>query len=214
MASRRSARYKILSNGGKTSTACPEMCCFCFDVLIGHICRVEMPRNTLKFPNEEYPLFVSWKLLPDKKLRGCMGTFSAIKLHCGLREYALTSSLKDNRFSPVTFEEIPRLQCSVSLLTNFEGATDYMDWKVGIHGIRIEFLNEKGHKRTATYLPEVAHEQGWSHVQAIDSLLRKGGYKGAITRAVRESIKLTRYQSEKVIITYEEYMLMRQQVYS
>ena len=42
------------------------------------------------------------------------------------------SSLKDNRFTPVTFEEIPRLQCSVSLLTNFEGASNYMDWKVTV----------------------------------------------------------------------------------
>ena len=32
--------------------------------------------------------------------------------------------------------------------------------QVGRHGIRIEFLNEKGHKKTATYLPEVAPEQG------------------------------------------------------
>lgn len=33
-------------------------------------------------------------------------------------------------------------------------------FQVGVHGIRIEFLNEKGHKKTATYLPEVAIEQG------------------------------------------------------
>ena len=32
--------------------------------------------------------------------------------------------------------------------------------QVGVHGIRIEFINEKGSKRTATYLPEVAKEQG------------------------------------------------------
>lgn len=31
---------------------------------------------------------------------------------------------------------------------------------MGVHGIRIEFINEKGSKRTATYLPEVAKEQG------------------------------------------------------
>ncbi len=31
---------------------------------------------------------------------------------------------------------------------------------MGVHGIRIEFFNEKGSKRTATYLPEVAKEQG------------------------------------------------------
>lgn len=29
-----------------------------------------------------------------------------------------------------------------------------------MHGIRIEFHNEKGNKRTATYLPSVAMEQG------------------------------------------------------
>lgn len=29
-----------------------------------------------------------------------------------------------------------------------------------MHGIRIEFNTEKGYKRTATYLPEVAPEQG------------------------------------------------------
>ena len=32
--------------------------------------------------------------------------------------------------------------------------------QVGSNGIRIEFVNEKGHKKTATYLPEVATEQG------------------------------------------------------
>jgi len=29
-----------------------------------------------------------------------------------------------------------------------------------VNGVRIEFMNEKGHKKTATYLPEVATEQG------------------------------------------------------
>ena len=33
-------------------------------------------------------------------------------------------------------------------------------WQIGRHGIRIEFINEKGHRKTATYLPEVATEQG------------------------------------------------------
>ena len=35
-----------------------------------------------------------------------------------------------------------------------------VSFQVGIHGIRIEFHNEKGHRKTATYLPEVAKEQG------------------------------------------------------
>lgn len=78
----------------------------------------------------------------------------------GLREYAITSALKDSRFRPICRDEFSRLSVSVSILRHFEDAADYLDWEVGVHGIRIEFINEKGNKRTATYLPEVAPEQG------------------------------------------------------
>ncbi|XP_004710104.1 AMME syndrome candidate gene 1 protein isoform X2 [Echinops telfairi] len=119
-------------------------------------------------------------------------------------------ALKDSRFPPMTRGELPRLFCSVSLLTNFEDVCDYLDWEVGVHGIRIEFINEKGSKRTATYLPEVAKEQGWDHIQTIDSLLRKGGYKAPITNEFRKTIKLTRYRSEKMTLSYAEYLAHRQ----
>ena len=70
--------------------------------------------------------------------------------------------MKDSRFSPMNRDELPRLHVSVSILCHFEDATDFLDWEIGVHGIRIEFLNEKGNKKTATYLPEVAPEQGKS----------------------------------------------------
>ncbi|OWF51526.1 AMME syndrome candidate gene 1-like protein [Mizuhopecten yessoensis] len=125
----------------------------------------------------------------NRRLRGCIGTFSATNLHSGLREYAVTSAMKDSRFSPITKDEFSKLYVSVSILTNFEDAKDFEDWEVGTHGIRIEFLNEKGHKKTATYLPEVAIEQGWNIEQTIDSLLRKGGFRGTITNETCEFIK-------------------------
>lgn len=46
---------------------------------------------------------------------------------------------------------------------------------------------------------------GWNQTQTIDSLLRKGGFKGNVTPEVRASIKLTRYQSEKISASYGEY---------
>lgn len=70
------------------------------------------------------------------------------------------SAFKDSRFNPISREEFPRLHVSVSILRHFEDGADYLDWEVGVHGIRIEFHNEKGNKRTATYLPDVAREQG------------------------------------------------------
>lgn len=46
------------------------------------------------------------------------------------------------------------------MFKGFQEARDYLDWTLGVHGIRIEFLNERGSKRSATYLPSVATEQG------------------------------------------------------
>lgn len=47
---------------------------------------------------------------------------------------------------------------------------------------------------------------GWNQIQTIDSLLRKGGYKGTITAETRTSVCLIRFQSEKVTVSYAEYV--------
>lgn len=52
---------------------------------------------------------------------------------------------------------------------------------------------------------KVAPEQGWDQIQTIDSLLRKGGYRGQITQDTRRSIKLTRYTSTECQMSYPEY---------
>ena len=83
-----------------------------------------------------------------------MGTFSAKRLQKGLAEYSITrctsiriinyvgylttliefhyvfSSMKDSRFKPIRPDEIPRLLCAVSLLTNFEKGDHFLDWEV------------------------------------------------------------------------------------
>lgn len=46
---------------------------------------------------------------------------------------------------------------------------------------------------------------GWDQIQTIDSLLRKGGYRGNITNETRRGIKLTRYTSQALEMTYNEY---------
>lgn len=196
------------SHPGSSQVACIEMCFFCFDVLANHLNNVAPPKNPC-FTNDAFPLFVTWASGRDKRLRGCIGTFKATNLHKGLREYAIQSATKDERFHPINREELKNLFVSVSLLTQFEEANDYLDWEVGVHGIRIEFHNGRGSKDSATYLPEVASEQGWNHVQTIDSLLRKGGFRGAITSQVRQSINLTRYRSEKVTVGYNDYLVWR-----
>ena len=135
-------------------------------------------------------------------------------IHDGLREYALkrylrvliSSALSDSRFSPITASELSSLQVSISLLTNFQKREDLHDWTVGEHGIWIEFDLGSG-KRTATFLPEVAQEQGWTRQETLESLLRKGGHCGTVTREIWASVQLTRYQSLKESMDYDEYSL-------
>ena len=40
------------------------------------------------------------------------------------------SSMKDSRFHPIVLDELPHLECGVSLLTSFEQGAHYLDWEV------------------------------------------------------------------------------------
>lgn len=65
----------------------PEMGCYCFAVLHCHLHGFPQPPRP-GFTDDPFPLFVTWKAGRDQQLLGCMGTFSALSLHAGLRGYA------------------------------------------------------------------------------------------------------------------------------
>ncbi|XP_021730548.1 uncharacterized protein At2g38710-like isoform X2 [Chenopodium quinoa] len=116
-------------------------------------------------------------------------------------------ALRDRRFPPIQAKELPQLECTVSILTEYETAADHLDWEVGKHGIIIEFTDpDYNTRRSATYLPEVAAHEGWTKLEAIDSLMRKAGYNGVITDSVRQRIRMTRYQSTAFTMHYGEYI--------
>ncbi|OMP09767.1 hypothetical protein COLO4_05151 [Corchorus olitorius] len=127
-------------------------------------------------------------------------------------------ALRDRRFPPIQAKELPSLECTVSVLTDYETADNYLDWEnididivpyvfigVGKHGIIIEFTDDYNTRRSATYLPEVPAHEGWTKVEAIDSLMRKAGLNGPITESLRKRIKLTRYQSTIFTMHYSDY---------
>eukprot|EP00842_Homolaphlyctis_polyrhiza_P005150 jgi/Hompol1/5636/HPOL_004583-RA len=184
--------------------ATTDHCAYCFDVLVGHLGGSNAESIQPGFSNDSFPLFVTWTVTKTQQLRGCIGNFTPMPVHKGLRD-----ALRDNRFRPVSKSEIAHLSCGVSLLTDFEPASDWQDWSIGDHGIRIAFQDPNGVGRSGTYLPEVALEQGWNHTQAIDSLIRKAGFTGTITSALREEIQLTRYQSSKAHCSYQNFPLFK-----
>jgi len=205
----------------------------CFDSVIERLLnQPTSPAVKHTWNGAKFPLFVTWKKrgshANDWRLRGCIGTFSAKELAAGLREYAIIAALHDSRFTPISASELAHLRCDISLLTRFEQVTGaealaggthstapipLHDWVIGRHGITIEFACPSTSRRyNATFLPEVAHEQGWSHAQTLQELIHKSGYRGAVDAALHKRIALTRYQSDKESLTWQQYCELRQQL--
>ncbi|KAI9822451.1 MAG: hypothetical protein M1827_000170 [Pycnora praestabilis] len=157
---------------------------------------------------EEHPLFVTWNTISrsgNKSLRGCIGTFMAQEVDSGIKSYALTSAFEDTRFPPITIKELPTLEASVTLLTTFEPAPTPTSWTLGTHGLRISFPYHSK-RYSATYLPDVPVEQGWTKEETLNSLMRKAGWSGRKDdwRKVGD-LKVVRYQGRRVGVGYREW---------
>ncbi|BGP48256.1 hypothetical protein JCM10450v2_004128 [Rhodotorula kratochvilovae] len=133
-----------MSDPSTSDGALPEHAYYCFEVIQAVLEGSDPP--TPQFDADEaFPLFVTWNIKSrsdgEPHLRGCIGNFEALPLGEGLAEYAKISAFEDHRFDPITAKEVPRLECGVSLLTDFEVCDDYLDWELGTHGIYVEFVN-------------------------------------------------------------------------
>jgi uncharacterized protein (TIGR00296 family) len=117
----------------------------------------------------------------------------------------ISSAFDDTRFNPISPRELPSLECAVTLLTNFEPASTPLDWTIGTHGLRISF-SHNGRRYGATYLPDVAKEQGWSKEETLVSLMRKAGWSGRRDDEWKKvELKVVRYQGKKVGLEYGEW---------
>ena len=85
-------------------------------------------------------------------------------------------------------------------------ANNPLDWSLGRHGIHITF-HHSGRRYSGTYLPEVAPAQGWSKEEAIESLIRKAGYRGKVNPGddLWRSIQLQVYESVKTKKNWAQY---------
>ena len=187
------------------------LCKYCFEVLESALSNKDIKK--IPFPEEfkgkSFPLFVTWTLGKDKELRGCIGTFEESKLEKQLGKYALISAFEDDRFEePINKSELKNLNCEVSLLIKFEKVENVMDWEVGTHGIDIEFEDNKGNSFNSTFLPEVASDEGWDQRTTLKYLVQKAGYTGSLDKIIK-NIRLTRYQSIKKTISYNQYKKMK-----
>jgi uncharacterized protein len=104
------------------------------------------------------------------QLRGCVGyVFPATSLFRAVAETARAAAFEDTRFLPVTREEVPQLEVSLSVLSLL-AAIQPESVQVGKHGL---LVSQHGHR--GLLLPQVPIEHGWDRLTFLEQTCRKAG---------------------------------------
>jgi len=91
-------------------------------------------------------------------LRGCIGQFTAdIPLYQIVQEMAISAATRDNRFDPLSPEELNQTEIEISVLTPMRRISSPDEIVLGRHGVYIKKGNRAG-----TFLPQVAEQTGWT----------------------------------------------------
>jgi AmmeMemoRadiSam system protein B/AmmeMemoRadiSam system protein A len=105
------------------------------------------------------------------ELRGCIGHLIGDRpLYLVVQNVAVSAAVADQRFPPVTEEELSDLEIEISVLSPLKQVESVDQIQVGLHGVIIRRgLNQ------AVYLPQVAPEQGWGREEMLQNLCLKAG---------------------------------------
>jgi len=132
--------------------------------------------RTLPLPRDINPMlkikrgaFVT--LRKHGELRGCIGHMAEDTPLCTVvGSMALQAAFNDTRFTPLTQEELSRVEFEISVLTPFTQVGSADNIVLGRDGVIVK----KG-DRQAVFLPQVATETGWDKEMFLDQLCRKAG---------------------------------------
>ncbi len=130
---------------------------------------VPLPRNMNPMLKIKRGVFVT--LNKNGKLRGCIGRMSEDTPLCtNVGAMALSAAFNDNRFSPLTKEELPQVEIEISVLTPFKQIKNSNEIVLGRDGVIV-----KKESKQAVFLPQVATETGWNKEKFLDQLCYKAG---------------------------------------
>lgn len=106
----------------------------------------------------------------ETALRGCVGyVLPTCSVYRAVAETARAAAFDDNRFSPVTAEEAPRLEVELSVLSPMQPIRPEQV-EIGRHGLLISWQGRRG-----LLLPQVPVEHDWDRTTFLDQTCRKAG---------------------------------------
>jgi hypothetical protein len=104
-------------------------------------------------------------------LRGCIGFTTPTKsLAETVRDVAAFAAAHDARFSPVTPDELGRLDYEISVLSPLRPIKDVQEIRMGTDGLLLREGEAEG-----LFLPQVPAEQGWDRTTFLEKLGVKAG---------------------------------------
>ncbi len=116
--------------------------------------------------NQSCGAFVT--LTINGSLRGCIGRFmSTDPLWEVVQQMAISSAFYDSRFSPVTRDEMKRIDIEISVLTPLKRIRSADEFRLGEQGI---YMVKDG--RSGTFLPQVAESTGWTKEEFLGHCAR------------------------------------------
>ncbi len=103
-------------------------------------------------------------------LRGCVGyVFPVASLYRTVAETARAAAFEDTRFSPVSPQEAPELDVSLSILSPLRVITPE-EVEIGRHGLVVSHGGRRG-----LLLPQVPVEHQWDRATFMEQTCRKAG---------------------------------------
>ena len=101
------------------------------------------------------------------QLRGCIGQIvpSDEPLWQVVRDMAVAACSEDNRFKPVSQDELKKIEYEVSVLSVPQPIDDWRQIELGKHGVIIKQGSSSG-----VFLPQVATDTGWSLEEFLSQL--------------------------------------------
>ena len=120
--------------------------------------------NGLNIFSETRGVFVT--LHRQGELRGCIGNFEPSQpLSKNIESMTLAAALEDNRFNPLTIDELSEIDIEISVLSPMRKIFSADEIELGKHGVYF-----KQGKRSGVFLPQVAEETGWDKETFLNAL--------------------------------------------
>lgn len=105
------------------------------------------------------------------QLRGCIGMLETSRaLEEAVTECAVAAATRDDRFAPLTLEELDRCDLEVSVLTSPRTVSGPGEIEIGRHGVIVSSGWRRG-----VFLPKVPVEHRWDVEKLLSEACRKAG---------------------------------------